>query len=232
MPIKVGFIIFPDMQLLDLAGPYELFTSSSQIEVHLIGETLEAVTTTSGITFQPTMNFNSACQLDILCVPGGKGVNALLENQAVLNFVINQAKTLRCISSVCTGALVLGAAGLLMGKKATTHWTALEFLADFGAIPSKERVVLDGNIMTAGGVTAGIDFGLVMIAQLLGEEAARTIQLFLQYDPQPPFDCGTPEKAPQKLVENVLRQGETYLPRKQIVERWKQARVNPFLIEA
>src|SRR5262249_40155869 len=133
--------------------------------------------------------------LDVLCVPGGGGVNALLQDAEVLGFLRAQAARARYVSSVCTGALVLGAAGLLKGRRATTHWGAHDFLAKLGAIPRPGRVVRDGNLFTGGGVTAGIDFGLTMVAELLGEAQAQAIQLQHEYAPEPPFQAGTPETA-------------------------------------
>lgn len=221
MSITVGFLIFDNMQLLDIAGPYDAFKCVSEIDVHLISETMQPVSTTSNITFHPTDSITTAKQLDVLCIPGGKGVNALLENQPVLDFIRNQSPKARYVTSICTGALVLGVAGLLKNRQATTHWTALNYLEYFGAKPSRERVVVDGKVITAGGVTAGIDFGLTLIAELFDIDTAKMIQLQLQYDPQPPFDCGTPEKAPQTLIDKISQQ-DKYAQRREAIMRWKQ----------
>jgi cyclohexyl-isocyanide hydratase len=149
------------------------------------------------------MTFAECPTLDVLCVPGGEGINALLRDAEVLGFLRAQASRVRYLTSVCTGALVLGAAGLLKGRRATTHWASRDFLAKFGAIPTQGRVVRDGNVFTAGGVTAGIDFGLTVVAELLGEARAQEIQLAHEYAPQPPFHAGTPETAPPAVLAAV-----------------------------
>lgn len=156
MTINVGFLIFEDMQLLDFAAPYDTFKAVPEMAVSLIGKTLEPVTTSSGLSFVPTAAINTIGRLDVLCVPGGNGVNRLLEDEPVLDFLRQQAKSVRYLTSVCTGAFVLGASGLLYGRKATTHWTGMDYLTVFGAIPVQRRVVVDGNIVTAGGITAGM----------------------------------------------------------------------------
>lgn len=221
MTIKVGFLIFDNMQLLDFAAPFDEFSSVAELDVALIGKTLKPVTTTSGLRITPSHDINTLHPLDVLCVPGGSGINQLIDDESVLDFIRQQAKSVRYLTSVCTGALVLGASGLLKGRKATTHWGAMAYLKDFGAIPVKNRVVVDGNIVTAGGVTAGMDFGLTMIAELLGEKIAKTVQLQMQYDPAPPFDCGTPEKAPTNLVQEI-KQKKTYDERREIIRQWQE----------
>lgn len=221
MTIKVGFLIFDNMQLLDFAAPFDEFSSVAELDVALIGKTLKPVTTTSGLRITPSHDINTLHPLDVLCVPGGSGINQLIDDESVLDFIRQQAKSVRYLTSVCTGALVLGASGLLKGRKATTHWSAMAYLKDFGAIPVKNRVVVDGNIVTAGGVTAGMDFGLTMIAELLGEKIAKTVQLQMQYDPAPPFDCGTPEKAPTNLVQEI-KQKKTYDERREIIRQWQE----------
>ncbi|MBI0168142.1 DJ-1/PfpI family protein [Bartonella sp. M0280] len=209
MTIKAGFFIFDEMQLLDFAAPYDEFCSTPEIEVSLIGETLKPITTTSGLSFAPDHDISTILPLDVLCIPGGDGVNQFINNEPVLEFFRKEAKETRFVTSVCTGSLILGASGLLKGRKATTHWSAMEFLPLFGAIPVQERVVVDGHIITAGGITAGMDFGLVIIAKLLGQETAKKTQLLMQYDPEPPFDCGTPGKAPKALVKQLQQQNST-----------------------
>lgn len=221
MTIKVGFLIFDNMQLLDFAAPFDEFSSVAELDVALIGKTLKPVTTTSGLRITPSHDINTLHPLDVLCVPGGSGINQLIDDESVLDFIRQQAKSVRYLTSVCTGALVLGASGLLKGRKATTHWSAMAYLKDFGAIPVKNQVVVDGNIVTAGGVTAGMDFGLTMIAELLGEKIAKTVQLQMQYDPAPPFDCGTPEKAPTNLVQEI-KQKKTYDERREIIRQWQE----------
>lgn len=200
MTLQVGILVFPTVQQLDLTGPYEVFASIPGAKVHLIWKDRAPVTSATGLVLTPTMTFAECPTLDVLCVPGGQGINALLEDAQALGFLRAQAARARYVSSVCTGALVLGAAGLLKGRRATTHWAAHDLLAKFGAIPTHGRVVRDGNLFTAGGVTAGIDFGLTMVAELLGETQAQTIQLGHEYAPAPPFAAGTPETAPPAVV--------------------------------
>jgi cyclohexyl-isocyanide hydratase len=168
----------------------------------------------------PTTTFGECPKLDVICVPGGGGVNALLEDAETLAFIRAQAKQARYVTSVCTGSLVLGAAGLLKGRKATTHWFAHDFLEKFGAIPVHARVVRDGNLITAGGVTAGIDFGLAVVAELVGRAEAEAIQLGLEYAPAPPFSAGTPEEAPSAVVAAVKeRLAPTRKAREAIIAR-------------
>ena len=205
MSLVVGLLVFPRVQQLDLTGPYEVFASMPETRVELISKTLEAVVSATGLILTPTVTFATCPQLDVLCVPGGAGVNALLTDSETLTFVKRQASGARYVTSVCTGALVLGAAGLLQGKRATTHWAALDLLAAFGAIPTQGRVVRDGTLLTGGGVTAGIDFALTLAAELAGQAAAEAVQLGLEYAPAPPFSAGTPDAAPSDVVR-VIRQ--------------------------
>ena len=200
MTLQVGILVFPNVQQLDLTGPYEVFVSVPGAKVHLIWKDRAPLSSATGLVLTPTMTFAECPRLDVLCVPGGKGINALLEDAETLGFLRAQAARARYVSSVCTGALVLGAAGLITGRRATTHWAAHDLLAKFGAIPTQGRVVRDGNLFTAGGVTAGIDFGLTMVAELLGEAQAQTIQLGHEYAPAPPFAAGTPETAPPAVL--------------------------------
>ena len=205
--IAIGFLLFPNVTQLDLTGPYEVLSMMPGAVMHLIGATLAPVTASGGLTLRPTTTYDLCPPLDVVCVPGGTGMNALLTDATALAFLRRQAGQARYVTSVCTGALVLGAAGLLHGRRAATHWMSMEFLEAFGAIPVAERVVVDGNVITGGGVTAGIDFGLRMVAELRGEAAARAIQLAIEYDPAPPFDSGHPRSADPKLVAAVLQRG-------------------------
>ncbi|WP_232629792.1 DJ-1/PfpI family protein [Methylobacterium sp. Leaf118] len=195
MAIEIGFLVFPRVQQLDLTGPYEVLASLPGAQVHLVARSLAPVTSATGLVLTPTILFAECPALDVLCVPGGAGVNALMEDEETLAFVRRQAAGVRYLTSVCTGALVLGAAGLLRGRRATTHWAAHDLLAAFGAIPVEARVVRDGNLLTGGGVTAGIDFALTLAAELADEGTARAIQLQHEYAPAPPFDAGRPETA-------------------------------------
>jgi cyclohexyl-isocyanide hydratase len=171
--------------------------------VHLVWKDLDPVRTTSGMRILPTTTLRDSPPLDVLVVPGGYGTADLLDDGTVLDWLAMQAKTARYVTSVCTGALLLGAAGLLQGYDAATHWAYMGLLPCFGARPVRKRVVVDRNRITAGGVTAGIDFGLRIVAELAGEEAAEMIQLGLEYDPEPPFRCGHPDVAPAAIVERV-----------------------------
>ena len=203
MTLQIGILVFPRVQQLDLTGPYEVFASLPAATVHLVWKDRSAITSATGLVLAPTMTFGECPALDVLCIPGGAGVNALLEDAEVLAFVRAQAAQARYVTSVCTGSLVLGAAGLLKGRRATTHWLSHDFLAKFGAIPVHGRVVRDGNLITAGGVTAGIDLGLAVVAELAGQAQAEAIQLALEYAPQPPFQAGTPDEAPAAVLATV-----------------------------
>ncbi|MFE1598041.1 DJ-1/PfpI family protein [Methylobacterium sp. ID0610] len=200
MTLRFGILVFPSVQQLDLTGPYEVFASVKDAEVHLVWKERAPLTAATGLVLAPTTTFAACPPLDVLCVPGGSGVNALLEDEGTLAFLRERAPAARFVTSVCTGALVLGAAGLLRGRRATTHWNALDFLGHFGAEPVEARIVQDGPLITAGGVTAGIDFGLAVVASLLGRETAETIQLCLEYAPAPPFSAGTPGEAPPAIL--------------------------------
>jgi cyclohexyl-isocyanide hydratase len=200
MPLRIGFLVFPKITQLDMTGPHEVFARMPDREIHLVWKSLEPVTEAGGMRLLPTTTYADCPQLDLICVPGGPGMNPLLNDEETLAFVRRQSKGARYITAVCTGALVLGAAGLLKGKRATTHWTALPMLPAFGATPVDARTVIDGNIITGGGVTAGIDFALRIAADLLGEDAAKTIQLSIEYNPQPPFNAGSPAGAGEAIV--------------------------------
>jgi len=213
MRFHIGLLLFPNLTQLDLTGPYEVFTRFPHADVHLAWKTLDPVTAGGGMRLLPTTTFDACPQLDLVCVPGGAGMNALLNDEETLAFVRRQAAGARYITSVCTGSLVLGAAGLLEGRRATTHWMSLPMLAAFGCEPVAERVVVDGNVITGGGVTAGIDFALTVAGEWFGAEAARRIQLGMEYDPHPPYDSGAPDRADASLVAAVreaaaARQGE------------------------
>jgi cyclohexyl-isocyanide hydratase len=195
MTLEIGFLLFPNVQQLDLTGPYEVFASLPGTRLHLVAEHLAPVRASTGLMLAPTVTYEQCPALDVICVPGGIGVNALLTDPGALAFLREQASSARFVTSVCTGALVLGAAGLLQGRRATTHWAAHDLLAAFGAIPVDARVVRDGNLVTGGGVTAGIDFALVLAAELVGPIAAETVGLTLEYAPAPPFGSGRPDQA-------------------------------------
>lgn len=204
-PLEVGLLLFPGMTQLDLTGPYEVFARLPDTRAHLLAKSLEPVRSDRGLVLMPTMTLADCPPLDIVVVPGGPGQQGLMEDAAVLDFLRVQAKTAQYMTAVCTGALVLGAAGLLRGRKATTHWLSLPLLALFGAEPVAARIVVDGNCVTAGGVTAGIDFALRLAALLKGEAVAQGIQLQIEYDPEPPFESGSPQTAPEAVVAAARR---------------------------
>ena len=200
MSLSIGLLCFPAIQQLDLTAPYEIFAALPEARVHLIWKDLSPVTSATGLVLTPTTTLAECPPLDVLCVPGGAGINALLLDSEILDFLRRQAAQSRYVTAVCTGALVLGAAGLLRGKRATTHWASLPLLPLLGAEPVAERVVRDGNVFTAGGVTAGMDFALTLAAEIAGETHAQAIQLGLEYDPAPPFRAGSPDLAPPEVV--------------------------------
>jgi cyclohexyl-isocyanide hydratase len=204
-PLQFGLLAFPQVQQLDLTGPYEVFATWPRGRVRLVAKTLDPVTSATGLVLKPDVSFDDCPQLDVLCIPGGAGVNALMADEPTLAFIRRQAEGARFVTSVCTGALVLGAAGLLRGKRATTHWASHYLLESLGAIPVHARVVRDGNLMSGGGVTAGIDFALTLIAELAGREVAEAIELSLEYAPAPPFEAGSPETAPAAVVEALRK---------------------------
>jgi len=194
-PIHIGFVIYPNLTQLDATGPAQVLCYLPGATVHMIWKTLDPVPTDAGFSIVPTTTFATCPQLDVLCVPGSASPAALMTDEETLSFVRRQAIHARYVTSVCTGSLVLGAAGLLKGYKSACHWAWRDMLVPLGATPVAARFVRDRNRLSGGGVTAGIDFGLALAAELAGEEAAKLIQLALEYDPQPPFDCGSPEKA-------------------------------------
>src|SRR6188768_4185758 len=204
MTIRIAMLLFPNITQLDLTAPFEVLTRLPGAEVSLVWKSLEPVTSGTGLRLSPTTTLAESPPADVLFVPGGSGLVPLVRDEQVLEFVRRQGATARYVTAVCTGSLLLGAAGLLEGYRATTHWAYHEFLERCGAIPVKERVVVDRNRVTAGGVTAGIDFALRLAAELCGEPLARGIQLGLEYDPEPPFDSGSPERATPELVRIVL----------------------------
>jgi cyclohexyl-isocyanide hydratase len=199
----IGMLIFPRLTQLDMTGPYEVLARVPNTKVHLVAHSMAPVTTDRGMQIVPTITMADCPQLDLVMVPGGPGQQDLMEDEMVLEFLRKQAAGAKYVTSVCTGSLVLGAAGLLKGKRATSHWAALEHLKPLGAIPVSEKVVMDGNIITGAGVTSGIDFALAVAAVLEGEEVARQIQLQIEYDPAPPFNSGSPKTASAELLALV-----------------------------
>ena len=191
----IGMLLFPRLTQLDLTGPYEVLARLPNSQVQLVAHSLEAVETDRGLTILPTATFATCPPLDVIVVPGGPGQQSLMDDDVVLDFLRDQARHAQYVTSVCTGSLVLGAAGLLRGKRATCHWAAIEHLPLLGAVAVHERVVVDGNVVTGAGVASGIDFALALAAILEGETVAREIQLQIEYDPAPPFRSGSPATA-------------------------------------
>ncbi len=198
--IEIGSLLFEGLDQIDLTGPFEVLSRIPNATYRVYGKTAEPVRDVKGLRLTPDAALADAPPLDVLHVPGGFGQQALMEDEAVLGWIRQQAAGAVSVFSVCTGALLCGAAGLLQGRRATTHWASFHLLPFFGAIPVNERVVVDGNWVFAAGVTAGIDGALRLAAELRGEAAAQAIQLHMVYAPEPPFDSGTPETAPPAIL--------------------------------
>lgn len=211
-PIRVVFLVYPNVTQLDLTGPAQMLSRLPDARVDLVWKTRDPVQTDSGFALLPTATLAEVDEADILCVPGGFGCVDMMQDDEVLEWVRDVGDGAQWVTSVCTGSLILGAAGLLRGYRATSHWAWREYLTLFGAEPVAERVVFDRNRVTGGGVTAGIDFALALMAKIRGEDYARTVQLGLEYDPHPPFDSGTPEKAGEQLVKLVHERSNRMAP--------------------
>ncbi|QLE55481.1 DJ-1/PfpI family protein [Nostoc sp. TCL26-01] len=201
----IGLVIYPDMTQLDITGPHQVFSSMPNTQVLLLWKTLEPVVSNGGLTILPTTTFDECPQLDVVCVSGGVfGAVEMMQDIQVLTFLQQQAQSVKYVTAVCTGSLILAAAGLLRGYRAACHWAFREHLQLMGVQVSNERVVVDGDRITGGGITAGIDFALTIAALLCGEDTAKFIELMLEYNPAPPFGVGSPEKAGSSLVAAVL----------------------------
>jgi cyclohexyl-isocyanide hydratase len=208
-PRIIGMLLFDNLTQLDLTGPYEVFARLPNTKVLLIADRKRGVKSDSGMVIYADTSYRNCPPLDIICVPGGPGVGDAMTNKTLLNFLKKQAKTADYMTSVCTGALVLAAAGILRGYRATTHWLSLDLLALFPDITvDNQRVVIDRNRMTGGGVTAGIDFGLTLAAKLYSENIAKEIQLMMEYNPQPPFNCGSPETTDKAIIDAAMPKWE------------------------
>jgi cyclohexyl-isocyanide hydratase len=208
MRFRSGLLVFPNLTQLDLTGPYEVLARLPGAETLLLWKNLDPVRSEHGLTIQPMATLASCPPLDLILVPGGGGINPLLEDAEVLEFLRRAARQARYVVGVCTGSLVLGAAGLLRGRRAGTHWMSRDMLRAFGAEPVAQRVVVDGNLFSGGGVTAGIDVALTVAAEIAGSEAAQAIQLGIEYDPAPPFASGSPERADPAVLARVLARAE------------------------
>jgi len=202
-PLQIGLLVFPRVTQLDFTGPLQVFSALPGAKLHLIWKRIEPVPSDAVLTLTPTMTFADCPQLDVICVPGGRGTDDLLNDAEVLDFLRRQAEGAQYVTSVCTGSLALGAAGLLRGYRAATHWSAMEMLGQFGATPTKTRVCIDRNRVTGGGVTAGIDFALTLVSILADRATAEAIQLGIEYNPAPPFNSGSPDTAPAEVLARV-----------------------------
>lgn len=217
---NVGFVIFAGITQLDFTGPFEVLSrlgtppslsvgsKFSESSVHVVAKTLSPVSSDRGLSIIPTSTFDSCPPLDLICVPGGAGVVAALADNHTIDFIHRQGMQAKYVTSVCMGAFLLGAAGLLKGRRAATHWAYVDLLPLVGACHKKGRVVRDGNVFTSGGVSAGIDFALSIVAELAGLEVAQAIQLAIEYDPFPPFDAGHPDKAPAPTVALMVQRNK------------------------
>lgn len=210
--MHIAFLLFPNVTQLDLTGPAQFLSRLPDARIDLVWDSLDPVPTDAGFSILPTATFAEVPQADLLCVPGGIGVSAVIDQDPALDWVRQVGGGAQWITSVCTGALILGAAGLLKGYKATTHWAWHDLLALFGAEPVEARHVIDRNRATGGGVTAGIDFALALMAEIAGEDHARMVQLALEYDPAPPFAGGSPAKAAPALIDSYTARANRLAP--------------------
>jgi putative intracellular protease/amidase len=225
--VVIVFAIFDDLTQLDFTGPWEVLSRLPNAQVVVASKDGGEVRAQGGLTFAHVDKLSRIPTCDVLCVPGGPGTSPAMLDEGFLAEIRRLAENAQFITSVCTGSLVLGAAGLLAGKRATSHWSSLELLTDFGAQPIRERVVRDGRVITGGGVTAGIDFGLAVAAELAGEERAQFIQLALEYNPDPPFAAGDPWTAPEQRRRAYRSSTETMMAERRravgkVTERMKQ----------
>jgi cyclohexyl-isocyanide hydratase len=216
--VKIVFLVYPKITQLDFAGPAQLLGQLPGVTVESVWKDREPIATDSGFGLVPTGTLADCREADIICVPGGIGCHDVMDDQDVLAWLKDISASARFTTSVCTGSLILAAAGLLEGYRATSHWLWREYLALFGAIPTDERVVFDGTRVTGAGVTAGLDFGLALAGAIRGGNQARLLQLGMQYDPAPPFDCGSPAAAGEERVAQLL-----WASAKQI--EWRSARI-------
>lgn len=201
--LNIGFVLFPNLTQLDFTGPLQVLHRLPGSKTHIVAKTRDPVPSDCGLCLVPTTTFAECEPLDLICVPGGFGVSEAIADAGTIDFVRRHAAQAKYVTSVCTGAFVLGVAGLLQGRRATTHWAYTSLLPLVGATYEKARVVRDGNVFTGGGVTAGIDFALVVAAEVAGPETAQRIQLSIEYDPAPPFASGSPDRAPPPVRDRL-----------------------------
>jgi cyclohexyl-isocyanide hydratase len=202
-PIHIGFLIYPGVTQLDATAPAQVLSLVPGAQIHMVWKDLNPVQSDAGFSINPTDTLETCVDLDVICVPGGPGQRAVMADRDVLVFLKRQGDQAKFVTSVCGGSLLLGAAGLLKGYRAASHWAYREILPMFGAEIGTDRIVQDRNRITGGGVTAGIDFGLTLAAKLASEDVAKQIQLFLEYSPCPPFDAGSPESAGPEIAAKV-----------------------------
>ena len=223
--LQIGSLLFEGLDQIDLTGPFEVLARIPNSTYRLYGKTDATIRDLKGLRLTPDAALADAPQLDVLHIPGGFGQEALMEDEAVLSWIRTQAAGAHSVFSVCTGALICGAAGLLKGRRATTHWASFDLLHYFGAIPVNERVVVDGNWVFAAGVTAGIDGALRLAGELRGEAAAQTIQLYMVYAPEPPFNAGTPETAPKAILDSARASVAAITAQREVTARRVAARL-------
>jgi cyclohexyl-isocyanide hydratase len=226
--MNIGLLLYPRITQLDLTAPFEVFSRAPAAKVHLVAKYIDPVESDRGLQLVPTVTFTDCPPLDIICVPGGPGQVDVIEDDETLNFLRNQAKHARWITSVCSGSLLLGAAGLLRGYQATSHWASRDQLSLFGAEAVDTRVVIDRNRITGAGVTAGLDLALQVVATAFDERTAQAIQLALEYEPSPPFWSGTPQHAPADLLEAARQKMAVFMEKrlaasKRAADRLKEA---------
>jgi len=207
-PLSVGCLIFEQMDQIDFTGPFEVLSRMPDTTVQIIGKELTPVRDVQGLRLSPDVRIAEAGLFDVLLIPGGYGQQALMHDEVVLELIRKHVESERLLFSVCTGALLCGAAGVLIERQVTTHWAARSLLPYYGAVLGDARVVVDGNIVSAAGVTAGLDAALVVVSLLRGEAAAQEIQLSIEYAPNPVFHSGTPESAPTEVLESFQKKYE------------------------
>ncbi|MEM7458425.1 MAG: DJ-1/PfpI family protein [Pseudomonadota bacterium] len=211
-PISVAFLVFPNVTQLDLTGPAQVLSRLGNTTLNLVWKDKDPVPTDAGFPLLPTATFDEIEEVDILCIPGGLGTMEIMQDQQVLDWLQKVAAKAQWVTSVCTGSLVLGAAGLLKGYKSACHWASIDQLEFFGALPVRERIVEDRNRFSGGGVTSGIDFALALTARIRGEDHAKFVQLSIEYDPNPPFDAGSPDKVPAHILERYYKLIDAAVP--------------------
>jgi cyclohexyl-isocyanide hydratase len=223
--LKVCMVVFPDLTIQDFVGPYEVFNKAGCFDLFIVSERADIIAAEGGLMLKTAIGFEDCPACDILFVPGGQGITPLINHSPTIMFLQKQGGSAKYITSVCTGSILLAAAGLLEDYQATTHWRSFELLQMLGVKPVQERVVIDRNRITGGGITSGIDFGLVLTALIAGDDVAKRVQLMLEYDPQPPFHCGSPRNADPHILQQVTEGSQALfdLRKSLILERLSHA---------